>query len=190
MNIIEEVVLMKGLLLLHHGCEDVEALATRGLLKRSGLDIDTATFEDTLEIKTSFGLRVKSDAFAKDLSSDDYDFLVIPGGPYVARNVDEDTEIKALATDFTEQGKLVAAICAGPRFLGQAGLLDGKTYTAFTGSDKDAPKGHYHPEKKAITDGSLITARGAGAVYEFAYHIVAYLKGDDAADELLESILH
>ncbi len=51
------------------------------------------------------------------------------------------------------------------------------------------PKGNYLPDKKAVRDGNIITARGAGAVYEFAYEIVSYFKGESKAKTLLKSIL-
>jgi 4-methyl-5(b-hydroxyethyl)-thiazole monophosphate biosynthesis len=52
------------------------------------------------------------------------------------------------------------------------------------------PKGTYHPKEKAVTDGNIITARSAGAVYEFAYAITSYLLGEHKASELYKSILY
>jgi len=180
---------MKGLLIMSHDVEDGEALTTRALLKRAGLDVTTITFENTLDIITAFGLQVKVDAFAKDVDTIDYDFLIIPGGKYVAKVVNQDIQIKELAKFFNQHDKLIGAICAGPRFLGQAGLLNGKSFTAYPGSEKDISKGIYLPSYKAIRDHNIITARGAGAVYDFAYEIVKYLLGEEKAHSLLNSIM-
>lgn len=179
----------KGLLVLSHNVEDGEALSTRALLKRAGLEVVTITFENTLDIVTAFGLHVKADAFARDVHFNEYDFVVIPGGKYVAQVVDHDVHIKELVKYFDQNQKLVAAICAGPRFLGQAGLLNGRSFTAYTGSEVDMPKGIYLPSLKAVRDRNIVTARGAGAVYEFAYEIVSYCLGDEQAKTLLNSIL-
>jgi len=181
---------MKGLFIFSDKMEDIEGLGTNALLKRSGLNMVSATKNDTLEITTSFGQNVKVDLSINDVNVNDYDFIVIPGGPYVKATVDDDQKIKDLAKAFHKENKLVAAICAGPRFLGQAGLLDNKNFTAFTGSEKDALNGNYLKDKKAVTDGNIITARGAGAVYEFVYEIVKYLKGEDSALALLNQILY
>lgn len=180
---------MKGLIVFSHNMEDVESLATRALLVRAGFDMHSLTFEDTKEIKTAFHQEIKANFTMDEIDLDAYDFVVIPGGKYVSQVVDQDVNIKTLATHFYQKNKLVAAICAGPRFLGQAGLLDGKNFTAFTGSEVDMPKGNYMPDKKAVRDGNIITARGAGAVYEFAYEIVSYLQGQSKADALLKNIL-
>ena len=180
---------MRGLMILNHNIEDVEALATRALLKRSGLDIVTASQEKTRTIKTAFGLEILADTYLKDVTCELYDFVIIPGGPYVAEKVTKDTEIKTVLKDFNKYKKLIAAICAGPRYLGQAGLLEGKDFTAYTGSEKDVPNGTYLPQKKTVVDGNIITARGAGAVYAFAYEIIAYLQGVDHAEKLYKNIL-
>ncbi|OHE27297.1 MAG: hypothetical protein A2084_02570 [Tenericutes bacterium GWC2_39_45] len=181
---------MKGLLVISNGIEDGEALATRALLRRAQLDVVTITYESTLEIETAFGLKVKADYFATDVYLNDYEFVVIPGGGYVSKVVDQDTNIKELVKYFDKQGKLVAAICAGPRFLGQAGLLNGKSFTAYKGSEKDMPKGTYLPDQKAVKDRNIITARGAGAIYEFSYEIIKYLLGEEKAEALLKNILY
>ena len=180
---------MKGLLILSHDMEDGEALTTRALLIRAGLQIVTATYEQTQEIRTSYGLLVKADYFAHDIHLDHYDFVIIPGGKYVKNVIDRDVHIKDIVKYFHQKNKMVAAICAGPRFLGQAGILNGVHFTAFPGSEKDAPEGHYHKDLKAMTDGNIITGRSAGAVYEFSYEIIKYTLGKESADKLLSSIL-
>ena len=180
---------MKGLIIFSHGMEDVESLATKALLSRAGFMMTAVTFESDKMIKTAYNQEVKADHFMDEIEIDDYDFLVIPGGPYVEKVVDKDVEIKKLATYFHYNNKLVAAICAGPRFLGQAGLLENKKFTCYTGCEIDMPHGQYKPTKKAILDGNIITARGAGAVYDFAYEIVKYLYDFKTAEKLLKNIL-
>ncbi len=180
----------KGLFILSHDNEDLEALGTRALLVRAGFDMTAGTFEDTLDLKLAHGTKVKADARIQELDTDAYDFIVIPGGKYVKNTVDDDQDIKAISRRFYDQGKLVAAICAGPRFLGQAGILENRSYTAFTGAEIDMPNATLKRDEKALRDGNIITGRGAGAVYEFAYEIVRYFKGDEAADKLLNTILY
>lgn len=179
---------MKGLLVLSHDVEDIEALGTRALLVRAGFDIITTTFQRDLNVTTAFGLQVKCDTHFEDITMDEFDFLVIPGGKYVRETIDLHDKMQLLAKEFSLKQKLIAAICAGPRFLGRAGLLDNIRYTAYPGSEFDMPKGIYTPNEKAIRDGIFITARGAGAVYEFVYEIVKYYYQEDKAKALMESI--
>lgn len=185
-----EVKRMKGLFIFSDQMEDIEGVGTRALLLRSGLDVTTTTKGNNKWIKTAYGQKIEVDTLLNEITLDEYDFLVIPGGPYVKESVDGDTQIKGLALHFASQKKLIAAICAGPRFLGQVGLLDNKKFTAFTGSEKDAPKGDYFPNEKALRDEFIITARGAGSVYEFVYEIIKFLQGEAAAKQLFNSILY
>ena len=181
---------MKGLLILSNGCEDGEALFTTALLRRAGLDVDTVTFQHNKQIKTGYAQQVFADYVYKDIFIDDYEFLVIPGGKYVALDVEQDQDIKNLALNFKKRKKLIAAICAGPRFLGQAGLLEGVKFTSFPGTEKDMPKGIYLKDQKAVYDQGIITARSAGAIYEFTYEIVKQTLGEQHAIELLKSIYY
>lgn len=181
---------MKGLIIFHPNMEDVEALATKALLVRAGIVIDSITTSSNKWMETAFGQQVRADYFLEEIEADTYDFLIIPGGKYVGEIIQEDTEIKQLAKHFNDQNKTIAAICAGPRFLGQAGLLDNKQFTAFPGSEIDMPKGTYLPHEKAVIDGNIITARGAGVVYDFVYAIIKQMRGESKAKELLEDILY
>ena len=180
---------MKGLIIFSHQMEDVEALATKALLIRAGIEMVAATFEETNDIKTAYGQIVKADAFMREIDISDFDFLVIPGGPYVSSVIETDVNLKKLAIDFNHQEKMIAAICAGPRFLGRAGLLYGKKFTCYTGCEVDMPNGEYVSSLKAITDGQIITARGAGAVYDFVYEMVKFLFDTKTAEKLLKNIL-
>lgn len=180
---------MKGLLLLSHDVEDVEALATRALLIRAGFAIDTASLESTLAIKTAFGLTVQADCFYDSAAVNTYDLLIIPGGKYVANTIDT-SPIPTIAKTFDQAHKVIAAICAGPRFLGRAGLLDSKKYTAFPGSEIDAPKGVYINQSSTVFDGRILTAKGAGTVYQFVYQILKHFTSENEATQLLSSIHH
>ncbi|TVP95806.1 MAG: DJ-1/PfpI family protein [Acholeplasmatales bacterium] len=180
---------MRALMVISNNMEDVESLATRALLMRAGVTVELGTFAPSLSVTSAFGLPVQADVSCNQIVIDRYDCLVVPGGGYVAETIDQDPGIATLTKTFVEAEKMVAAICAGPRFLGRAGLLDGRQYTAFPGSEVDMPTGQLRQDLKAVTDGMIITARGAGAVYEFAYQIIKYLMGEKSAQALLESIV-
>lgn len=181
---------MKGLIIFSNGMEDNEALSTVALLRRAGIRVDSATMEKNRFVQTSFEQNVIADWSLDHVDFDDYDFLLIPGGKYVAQVIDKDVHIKNAIMKFYQAKKLIGAICAGPRFLGQLGLLDNLQYTAFPGSEKDAPKGLYMVNQKAVTTEQIITARSAGAVIDFVYALVSKLKDEQAAKRLLEQIIY
>lgn len=181
---------MKGLLILSDHCEDTEALSTRALLKRAQIEVDTVTINPNKQIVTGYGLHVLVDYHKDDIDVDDYDFLIVPGGKYVAQIIDQDTYIKSTVKAFEMNQKLICAICAGPRFLGTMGVLKNKHYTIYPGNQNEAFGGVYHPELKAVTDGLVITARGAGATLDFAYEIIQFIQGEVAAKKILQNIAY
>lgn len=181
---------MKGLLLYSNNCEDVETVGTTALLRRAGAEIVTATFNDVKEIKCVYGTSLKADSFVKDLDLDSFDFLIIPGGSYVVKSYDKDLNVKNLVLKFNSEKKLIAAICAGPMFLGEAGLLKDKSYTIFPGCERKSFGGNMQQYYKVVQDDNLITARSVGAVIEFSNEIIKYLKGCNEAKTLIKDIYY
>ena len=181
---------MKGLIIFSNGMEDNEALSTVALLRRAGIQIESATMEKYRMVRTAFGQNVTADWTLSHVDVNEFDFLIIPGGGYVARVIDTDVVIKDTIMKFFEAKKLIGAICAAPQFLGRLGLLDNLEYTAFPGSEKEAPKGHYMGNQKAISTNQIITARSAGAVIDFVYQLVSRIKDEKAAKKLLEQIIY
>lgn len=181
---------MKGLFLYSSMMEDNEALSTMALLRRAKVDIDSASTEKSKTVITSYRQQITADYLLEEVNLQDYDFLLVPGGPYVAKVIDTDEVIQKTIQAFYEKKKLIGAICAAPRFLGRLGILDGKPFTAFPGSEKDAPKGNYLGNQKAVTTEGIITARSAGAVIEFVYALLTKLQSEADAKKLLENIIY
>lgn len=179
---------MKLLMVVSNDNEDVESLGTAALLTRAGFDVFKGTFQPDLTIHTAYGTTYQADG---KIPSDIRPFhgLLIPGGKYVQATVDADTHIKDLARAFKAQNKYLMALCAGPRFLMQADLIEGN-FTCYPGAEKDQIRGHYVPDQKAVVDGRLITARSAGSVYDFVFAIIETLKGSEALDAFQKNIAY
>ena len=92
---------------------------------------------------------------------------------------DYDKEEFARIEKAAEKGALIGAICAAPSILGKRGLLSGKKATCFDGFECFL-EGAEVVDEPSVTDGNIITARGAGAAIEFGLQMVAYLKGESA----------
>ena len=74
---------------------------------------------------------VESDVQLSDVVSADFDALVIPGGTVNADTLRQDTAALRLINEFVQAGKTIAAICHGPWTLIDAGVVKGKTLTAY-----------------------------------------------------------
>jgi protease I len=74
---------------------------------------------------------VESDVQLSDVVGSDFDALVIPGGTVNADTLRQDSAALRLISEFAQAGKTIAAICHGPWTLIDAGVIKGKTLTAF-----------------------------------------------------------
>lgn len=74
---------------------------------------------------------VESEVKLSEVVSSDFDALVIPGGTVNADTLRQDAAALKLINDFAKAGKTVAAICHGPWALIDAGVIKGKTLTAY-----------------------------------------------------------
>ncbi|MGX9761204.1 type 1 glutamine amidotransferase domain-containing protein [Pseudomonas shahriarae] len=74
---------------------------------------------------------VESDLQLSDVVSGSFDALVIPGGTVNADTLRQDIAALRLIKDFAQSGKIIAAICHGPWALIDAGVIKGKTLTAY-----------------------------------------------------------
>jgi len=156
------------------------------LLLRDKSQIQTFTVDE--DIVPSFGtMKVKSDMNVLDVDPEIVDFLLIPGGE--PGKYSERTDIQTLLRAIHERGIPIAAICGGPEFLAQAGILDGKQMTH--GHDPEYAKQVFSEchiqDIDVVVDGNIITARGQ-AYAEFAvevYRQLGYFENEDEAVETL-----
>lgn len=112
-----------------------------------------------------------------DVVVDDFDCLIVPGGesPFHLRNSQPALE---LVRRFAEEGRLVAALCAGPRLLIAADVVEGRKITGSLGTMAEAREaGAEWDSGGVVRDGNIITGQGVGATVLFAKEIAEALVG-------------
>ena len=162
------------------GCEEIEGLTVVDLVRRAGIEIEMISVSGEKTVTGSS----KADA---DFAS--YDGIVLPGGMPGTTHLMEDDTVNRVIKEFATSGKLVAAICAAPSVLGNAGLLVGKKATCYPGVEGKLTGADFVTDPVA-KDGNIITSRGLGTAIEFAAEIVAYLLDESAAKSLKESVVY
>ena len=94
-----------------------------------------------------------------DVSPDEFDALVIPGGG-APENLRIDDQAVEFTRRFVESGKPVAAICHGPQLLISAKVLDGRTLTSVNKIRDDVTNaGGIYVDRELVEDQNLITSR-------------------------------
>jgi protease I len=128
------------------------------------------------------------DKVVADVSVDDFDVLVLPGGVANPDALRMDEKAVAFVGEFVRSGKPVAAICHAPWTLVEAGVLEGRTLTSWPSLQTDIRNaGGEWKDDRVVVDGNLITSRNPddlppfiGAILEAANHGVDYSKYADA----------
>ena len=171
------------------GCEEIEGLTVVDIVRRAGIDITTISISDKKEVAGAHGITFLADAKKDEVDFSALDGIVLPGGMPGTINLGADETVDKVIREFAAGGKLVAAICAAPSVLGQAGLLNGKHATSYPGFE---PKltGAVTSEDPVVQDGNVITSRGMGTAIAFALEIVSYFTDKKTADKLAESIIY
>lgn len=174
---------MKLLMLLADGFEDTEALTTRDVLLRAGIEVTTASITDRLEVQSSFGVHVLADAILKLVfDTTPYDGIILPGGGRGTRNLSESPLVEMYLQKFASKNKLLCAICAAPSILGKYGYLVGKKYTCFAGFNEGIAG--YFTGKEVEKSGNIITARSMQYSIPFALTIIEELLGEKAKEKV------
>lgn len=160
----------KILCFVYNGMVDFElTLAAHFLGSFAGREVVPIAYEvETVTAKS--GLHYCPKATVKEaLQFEDVEGLIIPGG----WNDEQRVELTELIRELDKENKLLAAICAGPKYFAKAGVLEDHKYTTTLTEADFFPK-HNFLDKKVVRDGNMITAVGVAFV-DFAVEIADYL---------------
>lgn len=172
------------------GCEEIEALTVVDLLRRGKITCDMLSISGSLTVTGSHGIAFSCDALLSEKDVNTYDALVLPGGMPGTVNLKESEGIQKALKDFSEQGKLLAAICAAPALvLGEGGFLEGYEATCYPGMEDHLKGAKVRTDVPAVRDRDRITSRGLGTAIPFALSILSFFDGAEAAGALKEAIV-
>jgi len=174
------------LCILGPGFEELEAIAPIDLLRRAGATVTVASLTGEKWVTGRCQVTLQADAALREVDAQAFDLLLIPGGPGV-KTLRTDGRPTQLAKAYVQAGKPVAAICAAPTVLMDAGLLEGKRFTAHFSVQNELPQALAN--ERVVLDGNLITSRGAGTAVDFGLALVRRLFGDNAAQEVAKAIM-
>jgi protein deglycase len=174
------------LCLLAPGFEEIETVTPIDLLRRAGAEVIVASVNGELSITGRSQITLRADAALADVADQDFDLLVVPGGPGV-KAMRADGRPAKLAEAFHRSGKMVAAICAGPAVLKDARLLENKRFTAHFSVFGELAGAL--AEERVVRDGAILTSRGAGTALDFGLVLVQALFGQEKSDEIARAIM-
>ena len=175
-------------ILLGAGFEETEALVPLDLLRRAGIPTFTVGIGSKV-VHGGHNIGLEADILLDEMDLTNLDMIVLPGGlGGVASVRANQAAMDALAFAW-ENGKFVAAICAGPTVLADLHITDNKEVTCYPGCEKQMGSAKYIPNVAAVRDGNVITGTSAGCATSFALELIAALKGKETAETIAQQIV-
>lgn len=178
-------------LFLADGFEEIEALATVDVLRRSGMVVDTVTINPTGTATGAHGVTVNADRTIDNVELDaETDWLICPGGMPGASNLAADAKVCSMLADHFKRNGRIAAICAAPAVvLAPLGILAGRKATCYPGFESMVNDAEMTGDPVVALD-TLITGNGPGSTLPFALAIAAVSRGSEAASEVASGMMY
>jgi len=168
---------MRALILSDDFFEDSELGEPLRQLQAKGVRVDVAAPLKGV-ITGKHGCAVAAGLALAEVEPGDYDLLVLPGGKAPA-SLRKHARALAIARDFLQAGKPVAAICHGPQLLTRGGLLAGRSATCYRGMARELlAAGAEYRDSEVVVDGNLITSRQPADLSAFMREIFRALQLD------------
>lgn len=167
----------KVLVPLATGFEELEAITIIDLLRRAGFNVITAGLDDQ-PVRASRDNVLIPDTSIDKVMDGEFDLIVLPGGLPGADNLARDANVQSMLKRHAEKGGKLGAICAAPRALAEAGVLEGKTITCYPGALDHLDNKPFLVSGNAVeSDGNVVTSRGPGTAMDFALELIQQLGG-------------
>ncbi|MBI2422318.1 MAG: DJ-1/PfpI family protein [Candidatus Hydrogenedentes bacterium] len=175
---------------LAQGCEELEAITIIDLLRRAQIEVVTAGLDDR-PVKASRGTCILPDCTLEAaLKGPAFDMVVLPGGMPGADHLGNDPRLVAFLKQMAAGGKFTCAICAAPKVLAEAGLLQGKKVTAYPGFLDGGQFPGVNATGAAVErDGKIVTSRGPGTAMDFALELIECLKDKATRDQVEKGLV-
>lgn len=175
-------------MLLGTGFEETEAVAPLDILRRAGVKVLTVGI-DGKTVCGSHKIPVVADITLEEMDLSEMDMIVIPGGMGGVASLRAcPAALEALKFGW-DNGKYVAAICAGPTVLADLGITDGRHATCYPGQEIHMGNAKMEKDAAVVADGRLITGTSAGCAIPFGLALAEALVGKEAAEKVKEQIV-
>lgn len=179
---------MKAAVFLAKGFEEIEAVGVIDVLRRGGIETTIVSVAGNEQVEGAHGIIVRADQIFYQVDYNHYDLLILPGGMPGIENLANHEDLCDLLIDFNKKGKWIAAICAAPSVLGYLGLLEGERAVCYPGFEKYL-SGATISTNDVVVSNHIITAKGAGVVFEFGLVILEQFIEKEKVEKLRKGMI-
>lgn len=165
------------------GFEESEFTQPVEALKNSGATVHVVSLKEgpvRAWAKTDWGNNYDVDVLVHNVTAQDYDALVLPGGVMNPDKLRADSNAVVFVGGFFDDNKPIAAICHGPWTLIETGELRGRTLTSYASIQTDLKNaGARWVDEEVVEDNGLVTSRSPKDLPAFCKTMLAvFAKGN------------
>jgi len=176
------------LCILADGFEEIEAVTVIDLLRRAEIPVMVAGVENH-KIQGAHQISIECDIQLKDVDLDQFTHLFLPGGQPGTDNLKKNKFVIEVIRRFHRARKVIAAICAAPTVLLEAGII--KNYKITSYPDERAKfVDSVYIENDVVYDKNVITSRGVGTAIQFALYMIESMTDKETSQTLADRILY
>jgi protease I len=159
------------------GVERVELVEPRDTVRAEGASTDLVSIAPGEIQSTDHDIypvdRFAVDRLVSDVSVDDYDALILPGGAVNPDHLRMNAAAVAFVRDFVSAGKPVGAICHAPWTLVEADVVRGRRITSYPSVRTDLRNaGGMVVDEQVVVDDALVSSRDPDDLPAFCAAIV------------------
>ena len=171
------------------GFEEIEAVSIIDVLRRAEINVFVASLDGNKNVTGANGITLQCDMEINDVSVDDLDMIVLPGGWGGTYALAEDENIQSILKQMDANGKNIGAICAAPYALNKAGVLK-PNFTCYPSVEEKIDLDGYQGDKaKVVQEKNIMTSRGPATAICFALEIVKRLRGKEEYEKVKSGLL-
>ena len=166
-----------AILLAPVGTEQAEFTEPKKAVENAGASVDVVGIQtgdaQTMNSDVNPGETFSVEKTFSEVSAEDYDALIVPGGTVGSDNLRGDPEAVNFIRSFFEQEKPVGVICHGPWTLVEADVVKGRTLTSYPTLQTDIRNaGGTWVDEEVVTDAGLVTSRNPDDLPAFCSKLV------------------
>jgi len=165
---------------LAEGFEEIEAVTIIDILRRAGVEVQSAYLNDEFAnnlVLGANGITIEADIPLNTAFADEYDMIILPGGWGGTNRFAENQTVQNLLKEFKAKERWIAAMCAAPYALHTAGVLS-KKYTCYP-SVEEQIRPEDRVDERVVIDERVITSQGPATAICFALEIARVLAGEE-----------
>lgn len=178
----------KVLVPLANGFEEIEALTIVDILRRGGVEVVTASIHASKTVTGAHAVEVAADALYSEVGDEEYDIIVLPGGGEGTENLKNSDALIARLRRQREEERFIAAICAAPTVLEEAGLLEPEQHiTCYPGCQLDISC--TWANEPVVVHNGFITSQAPGTAMVFSLVLLQTLAGESVARKVARGLV-